>query len=489
MPRPIKPVIVTGVIAALAGSAHAEPFTYQGSLIEAGVPANGSYDMIFQLADSASGGFALASDSVNNVSVTDGIFTVEIDFTSSLMNSSSRWLAITVEGTPLTPRVRMRETPRALNAVRANSAGSLETPFSIIDSSSTVFEIISTSSAGTAIRGVHSSNSGTTPAIAGTSQSTSSSAIGIYGAIAPDSPGGLSAGVRGRNHGQGSLGIGVYGSHDAGGWGVYGTAPTGRGVMGLSTSGTGVYAQTSNSRGLFATHLGAGTNVTLANDQYGVEAFNTSGGGGIAILGSGGEVGVEGRAQEEGTGNRVGVRGLAGSDDSTGLFLAGVQGSATTANTALFLRRGYGVYGSAQASTGTATAYGIYGTASGVGTQWAGYFNGHVHITGTLSKSSGSFKIDHPLEPETKYLSHSFIESPDMMNIYNGVAVLDGQGNAVITLPDYFEALNGTFRYQLTAIGASMPNLYISSEVSANEFAIAGGVAGAKVSWQVTGIR
>jgi hypothetical protein len=47
------------------------------------------------------------------------------------------------------------------------------------------------------------------------------------------------------------------------------------------------------------------------------------------------------------------------------------------------------------------------------------------------------FKIDHPLDPENKYLSHSFVESPDMMNIYNGNVVTDASGYATVTLPDY----------------------------------------------------
>ena len=75
------------------------------------------------------------------------------------------------------------------------------------------------------------------------------------------------------------------------------------------------------------------------------------------------------------------------------------------------------------------------------------------------------------------------------MNIYNGIATLDSSGNAVIELPDYFETLNRDFHFQLTAIGAEMPNLSISGEVSANQFATAGGVAGKRVSWQVTGVR
>jgi hypothetical protein len=80
--------------------------------------------------------------------------------------------------------------------------------------------------------------------------------------------------------------------------------------------------------------------------------------------------------------------------------------------------------------------------------------NGNLTITGNLSKGSGSFKIDHPLDPANKYLSHSFVESPDMMNIYNGLVVLDSHGEAAVSLPDYFQALNSDFRYQLTAIGA-----------------------------------
>jgi hypothetical protein len=76
-----------------------------------------------------------------------------------------------------------------------------------------------------------------------------------------------------------------------------------------------------------------------------------------------------------------------------------------------------------------------------------------------------------------------------MMNIYNGNAMLDLNGSAVVVLPDWFEALNMEFRYQLTAIGAPGPNLYISEEISGNRFSIAGGQPGSKVSWQVTGIR
>ena len=119
----------------------------------------------------------------------------------------------------------------------------------------------------------------------------------------------------------------------------------------------------------------------------------------------------------------------------------------------------------------------------------AGYFDGSVRVTGDLSKGGGGFKIDHPLDPENKYLLHSFVESPDMMNVYNGNATLDANGEAWVELPVWFEALNRDFRYQLTPIGAPGPDLYIAEEVRDNRFKIAGGEPGMKVSWQVTGVR
>src|SRR5262249_4097207 len=124
---------------------------------------------------------------------------------------------------------------------------------------------------------------------------------------------------------------------------------------------------------------------------------------------------------------------------------------------------GTGVYaetglGSAVSAHATAGGYAIYGSNGGSNTSgYAGYFQGRVNVAGNLSKSGGSFKIDHPLDPANKYLYHSFVESPDMKNIYDGVVTLDDKGGATITLPDWFEALNKDFRYQLTCIGGYAP--------------------------------
>src|SRR4051812_19035516 len=170
----------------------------------------------------------------------------------------------------------------------------------------------------------------------------------------------------------------------------------------------------------------------------------------------------------------------------------GVQGDSVLGNGV------HGVSSSSSASGGfgenVAAGFGIAGRSnnngSGVygdntnGAGFAGYFNGNVRVQGTLSKAAGSFEIDDPLDPANKYLYHSFVESPDMMNVYNGNVALDAKGEATVQMPDYFEALNQDFRYQLTAIGAPGPNLYIAGEIADNHFKIAGGSPNSKVSWQ-----
>lgn len=114
--------------------------------------------------------------------------------------------------------------------------------------------------------------------------------------------------------------------------------------------------------------------------------------------------------------------------------------------------------------------------------------NGDTGITGTLTTSGGEYKIDHPVDPANKYLIHSSVASPEMKNAYDGVVVLDEKGEAVVDLPAYFEALNCDYRYQLTCVGGFAP-IYISEEIQGNRFTIAGGRAGLKVSWLVTGVR
>ena len=224
---------------------------------------------------------------------------------------------------------------------------------------------------------------------------------------------------------------------------------------------------------------------------------NGNGGSGIGVWGqqNGSGYGVYGTAP-----SGRGVKGV--SDTGTGVEGV-VSGSGGETNGVLGVSKdgrgvrgqsGYiGVSGEGDHSGvyGRSPQYGVFGTTPDprAGKGLAGNFIGNVAVSGNLSKSAGSFKIDHPLDPANKYLSHSFVESPDMMNIYNGNVTLDGTGAAEVTLPVWFDALNGDFRYQLTAVGAPGPDLHIAREIAGGRFRIAGGPAGLKVSWQVTGVR
>ena len=80
---------------------------------------------------------------------------------------------------------------------------------------------------------------------------------------------------------------------------------------------------------------------------------------------------------------------------------------------------GFGVYGFSNSGTG------VYALS---GNGYAAVLDGKVRIRGPIEKPGGRFKIDHPLDPANKYLSHSFVESPDMKNVHDDLVVLDDKG-------------------------------------------------------------
>lgn len=274
------------------------------------------------------------------------------------------------------------------------------------------------------------------------------------------------AGVVGitRDNSFGSIGYGVYGIAEAtsnlnGSVGVagYSANPTGVGVAGLGgNSGTGV----SGSGGAYGvtgeSYDGTGVvGTTRSASSYGVSALNNStSSSAIAIKGNGN--------------NGAGVRGEGG--------FAGIWGYSPGAT-------GVGVIGTSNSSGGI----GVWGTSTyGI----AGYFSGPLQTSGNFyAAGTKSFQIDHPLDPEKKYLLHAAIESSEALNVYSGNVQLDGRGEAWVELPRWFDAINRGARYQLTAIGAPGPGLYVAQKVTKNRFKIAGGTAGGEVSWQITSQR
>ncbi len=116
------------------------------------------------------------------------------------------------------------------------------------------------------------------------------------------------------------------------------------------------------------------------------------------------------------------------------------------------------------------------------------YPDGEVYVNGTFSAANKEFKIDHPLDPANKFLVHSSVESSEMMNIYTGNVVTDELGLATVKLPDWFEAENTDFRYQLTVIGRQA-QAWIAEEVGNGQFKIATNATNVKISWQITAVR
>ena len=377
------------------------------------------------------------------------------------------------------------------------------------------------SAAGTGVYGANKASTGIAYGVYGTTASTTgigvegvaTSATGVNFGVLGLTPSTAGAGVLGQATATSGADYGVYGTTvSPNGISVYGLATTGTGVGGVTSgpAGYGIYgdnlATTGNAFGVFGESASSagyavyGTNSATTGPAYGIYG-TTASTAGIGALG----------AATAATGTTYGVYGTTVSPSGISVYGTATGGTGVAGGSSG--SSGYGVYGENAATTGN--AIGVYGntlspagigvsanataggtallaiaTGGGLAAQFTGPVKiaGNLTVTGTVSKGGGSFRIDHPLDPEHKYLYHSFVESPDMMNIYNGVVTLSRRGDAVVALPEWFEALNRDFRYQLTCIGGFAP-VYVASEVSGNQFKIGGGKPGMKISWQVTGIR
>lgn len=286
---------------------------------------------------------------------------------------------------------------------------------------------------------------------------------------------------------QDFYGFGVIG--EGGYQGVVGIVqPTGAndylGVHGVVSGGSGT------NYGVYGNADGTGINYGVLgfSDNNAVAGFNVDGIGLLYAEEPAGNVvsaAIYGNAQ--GTTLSDQTVGVFGSSTTSGeLFSMGVYGVGYNAT-----NNNYGVYGYADGNGLNDYAIGTFGEVGLTGSflgDYAGYFFGDLETSGFLTKAGGTFKIDHPLDPENKYLYHSFVESPDMMNVYNGNATTDANGIAVISLPSYFEAENIDFKYQLTCIG-QFAQAIVKEEVANNQFTVQTDKPNVKVSWQVTGVR
>jgi trimeric autotransporter adhesin len=107
--------------------AQGTAFTYQGQLQNNGSPASGTYNLTFTLFNTNTSGVLIAGPVTNNaVGVTNGLFTVLIDFGPGVFTGATNWLEIAVETngvgsfTTLTPRQQLTPTPYAIYAESAS---------------------------------------------------------------------------------------------------------------------------------------------------------------------------------------------------------------------------------------------------------------------------------------------------------------------------------------------------------------------------------
>jgi hypothetical protein len=285
----------------------------------------------------------------------------------------------------------------------------------------------------------------------------------------------------------GSKGYGAYGRHQpTGNFGILGSAAYGVWGQTPLDDGFGVYGKSSS-----------GPYGYLGGQLYGVFGYSNHGAG----------AGVYGSSEAAGgsavAGQSVGAAGIGVEGIGPG---RGVLGSSYS---------GHGVWGSTNSGVGTVgesvTNYGVEGTSekqvgvAGFSVDAAG-ITGHSesgnavegqtnnpaayagYFQGILTATDKRFRIDDPLDPANKTLNHACVESSVRLNVYDGVAMLGPDGAAWVRLPEWFQALNRGYRYQLTCVGAFAP-VFVASKVSGNRFRIAGGQPGMEVCWQVTGTR
>ncbi len=506
---------------------------YQGRLTTSlGVPvADGTYLIKFQIYDNAVGGNVLWNSNYQSVQAKDGLYTYmlgqDVPFPSGLFTGGNRWLGITVGVDPeMSPRKQIVATGYAFVSQNADSVqwgGIKNIPAGFAD-------------------GVDDNSGGDITAVNTTGGLTGGTASGDADlSIA-------TGGVTSSHIGDGQIvNADVNASAGIAATKIAGTAATLSGTQTFtgknSFTDSVTFSDSTMLLGDGKVKIGSATDpifqnvLTVARNYDSDEIYSRGGilvdvdnwgtgptlGGTFLVRGTTGNISaISTQARTDGyfrrgayveaypitfglsTGISYGLEGVA----TDGAACYAVYGTATRADEVtgvygsarLARQSGYGVLG--RASDNPVNGLGVYGgaTANGVGVgvygeawensviNWAGYFGGDINVTGVVYSPAKVNRIDHPLDPENKFLIHATVESSELTNLYSGNVTLDAAGEGVVRLPDWFEAANTDFRYQLTCVGGYAP-IYVAQKISNHSFKIAGGYPGLEVSWQVTALR
>jgi trimeric autotransporter adhesin len=374
-----------------------------------------------------------------------------------------------------------RDATGSFNVTSINGTGTFSTNTANVNgiAGSTSFD------GGFGVHGSAASINGTqiSVGVLGDSSSPGKLSSGVLGQDVNIGPGGVTLGVQGGSINP--IGIGVLGYDGVNGLsntfvtqsgfgrvGVWGDAESG----GPNFNGIGVAGTSDTGVGVFAKNLTGGPHAALlALGGNGASGGANNGSPGISSVG--GDNGCCDSMGLAGVGGN-GINAKGGAFSGVGTGGAGVGGSFVGGHHPTCSGDGCGADGIV-AMPGTSST-GVAGV--------AGRFIGDIWVTGLVIAGIKDFEIDHPLDPANKYLLHSSVESSEMMNIYTGNVTTDGQGEAIVPLPEWFEVLNSDFRYQLTVIG-QFAQAIIAHEINGHQFVIQTSLPNVKVSWQVTGIR
>jgi hypothetical protein len=149
---------------------------------------------------------------------------------------------------------------------------------------------------------------------------------------------------------------------------------------------------------------------------------------------------------------------------------------------------GRGIYGAANATGAADTPFGVRGSCSTATLGFAVYAAGDMGASGVKP-----FRIDHPFDPENKYLLHYSAESPFPQNFYSGNVVTDAQGRAWVELPEYFAEINANVKYQLTVVDDTESPEFVQAKIGrkiqGNRFLIMTSAPNVEVSWRIEADR
>jgi hypothetical protein len=351
-------------------------FTYQGRVLHEDTAINGSCDFEFSLWDDPGGGTDLGVQPIPGVPVSDGYFTVELDFGAGAFTGGARYLQI---GVDCGQGFALLEPRQALTA--APYAHGLRPGAAVESATGAALNLTTSATSGAALNAIASASSGNAAAVYGSSQAADGAGVsgyntrsgyGVYGSAAGGT--GVPYGVYGlAGHAGSATSYGVFGkSNSSVGTGVGGEAPM-NGIYGKATAsnGYGVYGEATASSGSTYGVYGKATSSSgkgvYGEGHTGVHGSSSAGAG---VWGSSADGwGVSGSSNSS-----YGVRG--GSNTGTGVYgegPTGVHGSGSTgAGVWGSSADGYGVSGSSTNSYGirggSTHSTGVYGTAPVTGT-------------------------------------------------------------------------------------------------------------------------